>query len=207
MDSQFRCGKCCKPVSSKYNKCLSCGYLGPHTFGSETSAGPGATLPEYANGRSERYTRGEPAGHLPHSERHENLPATEPEAIAGERSRHEHIIEDDSRFPAGMRSRSPILDHIEEIDQYDKKPAKKHGSKYSDRDSSSEFEDAGQYGSYEESEEKPENENSNRMVTIIVSVTLILVLAIAAVYIINNFDELTKWLASPTISEFFKPSD
>ncbi len=34
--------------------------------------------------------------------------------------------DDDIRFPAGMRSRSPILDHIEDIgDDYDEKQSRK----------------------------------------------------------------------------------
>jgi hypothetical protein len=40
----------------------------------------------------------------------------------------------------------------------------------------------------------------------VISIILVIVLLIAAIYVINNFEEITTWLASPTVPEFFQPS-
>ena len=116
--------------------------------------------------------------------------------------------DDDIRFPAGMRSRSPILDHIEDMgDDYEEKKSRKHR----EQDSDSDYEDSSEetvddeYVDEEQDEEEPQKSGVGTT-AIVVSVILVLLLIAAAVYVINNFDALTIWLASPTVPEIFKPS-
>ena len=211
MDSQFRCGKCGKPISSKYAKCLDCGSLGPHTYsgsvGSAIDGGPPVAHPPKRRDTypAEQIDRQQPSVERPH-ERYE---AAEPMDIPAEapRSRPIHDFEDDSKFPIGMRPRSPILDYVEDMDESEDKEPKRHQKKEDDRDSEDESEDDDRYLSYDDSEHvKPAPEKPNNTMTIIVTIILVLLLIIAAIYVINNYDELSKWLASPTVPEVFKPS-
>ena len=212
MDSQFRCGKCGKPISSKYAKCLDCGSLGPHTFsvsvGSPVDGGPPvANTPRRRDTYpAEQIDRPQPAVAHPH-ERYE---AAEPMDSPDEppRSHPIHDSEDDSRFPVGMRPRSPILDYVEDMDASSDKEPKRHSKKEDDRDSEDESDDDDRYLSNDDDQrEKPAPEKPNNTLTIIISIILVLLLIIAAIYVINNYEELTKWLASPTVPEIFKPSE
>jgi len=110
--------------------------------------------------------------------------------------------DDDIRFPAGMRSRSPILDHIEDMgDDDDEKQSKKRREK--DEDSEDTVDD--EYVDEEEDEGEPKK-GGGGTTAIVVSVILVVLLIAAAVYVIFNFDTLSTWLASPTIPETLKPS-
>jgi hypothetical protein len=107
-----------------------------------------------------------------------------------------------------MRSHSPILDHIRDLDNV-QTPAKKRVEKERPHDYEERDEQKSSYSdsSDEDSEqERPGPAGNGGIVSIIVSVVLVLALVIAAIYVINNFDEISKWLASPTIPEVFKPS-
>ena len=205
MDSQLRCGKCRKPVSSKYDKCLECGFLGPHSFHAQEDSAVEGGIP-ISPARSRGHFPADRIEKPPPHTHGDSYTAPDPIDIPVEShpSHHTPDFEDNSRFPAGMRSRSPILDHIDVMDKSDdRQPRKRH-----DKDSGRDYmEDDDIYSSHDEDqEEKPLDSSPNNMVTIIVSVTLILLLIIAIIYIINNYEELTKWLASPTIPEIFKPS-
>lgn len=207
MENQFICGKCRKPIASKYDKCMACGYLGPHSFNTEADSPIEGGLPSHSSSGkahypAERIDRPSPSLHR------ESYPAAEPDDAPAEHFHQNHDIEDDSKFPAGMRRRSPILDDIVNRDASESQQFKKHHKEDEDWDSRDTSENHSHYASYDdESEEKPVKKSSSGMVTTIISITLILVLIVAAIYIINNYDELTKWLASPTIPEIFRPSE
>jgi hypothetical protein len=210
LDSQFRCGKCAKPVSSKYAKCLDCGSLGPHIFsgsgGSAIEGGPAVAGPHH---RRDSYPSDRIEHQQPPPPRQDRFSAPEAMETTPEPPRsHMHETEDDSRFPAGMRSRSPILDFVEDMDESREKEPRRHSEREADRDSMEQSETHNHHVSYEgdRDETAAPSESSSNTVTYIVSAILILVLIIAALYVYNNFDSLTTWLASPTIPEVFRPS-
>jgi hypothetical protein len=189
--------------------CPDCGSLGPHLFTGNTAAPvEPSDMPKTARHR-ESYTpefveRPQPA---PRPERYVSPP---PEDIPPE-PRHTSgrmHDDDDSRFPVGMRSHSPILDHIRDLDNV-QTTSKKRVEKDRPRDYGEREEERSNYsysGDEEKEKEQPEPASNGGIVSIIVSVVLVLALVIAAIYVINNYDEISKWLASPTIPEVFKPS-
>jgi len=209
LESQFKC-KCGNPMSSINQQCSECGSLGPHLFSGKTgdSAEPSHGNQFAARKDSypaERVERREPPA------RFEGLgggEAADIDSEASPRMRGSGGDDDDIRFPAGMRSRSPILDHIEDMgDDYDEKESRKRREK--DRDS--DYEDVSEetvddeYVDEEQDEGGPKKSGGGTT-AIIVSIILVLLLIAAAVYVIFNFDTLTTWLASPTVPETLKPS-
>ena len=212
MDSQFRCGKCARPVSSKFTKCLECGYLGPHTFNSSAEA-PIEGGPPVTKGPKRRDTYPASQVDMPAPQPHpSHLPERYEAGPVEEEMPHHRaapeVEEDDNKFPVGMRRRSPILDYVEDVDDSSQVEQRKRPEKDEDRDDA---EEEDRFSSYDEEEgerrEHPEPVKSNNTVTIIVTVILILLLAIAAIYVINNYDMLTKWLASPSGPAVLKPSE
>ena len=212
LDSQFRCGKCAKPVSSKYTKCLDCGFLGPHTFnasvGGVLEGGPPVARPPKRRDTypAELVDKPQP----PVSRPPERYQAAQPMEIAEDtpRPHASHEIDDDTRFPVGMRHRSPILDYVDNVDESEDNEPKRRSNREDDRDSEDEPDEDDRYISDDEDRrERPTPEKPDNTVTLIISIVLILLLAIAAIYVINNYDALTKWLASPTVPEIFKPSE
>jgi hypothetical protein len=213
LDSQFRCGKCAKPVSSKYTKCLDCGFLGPHTFnvsvGGALEGGPPVAHPPKRRDTypAELVDKPQPP---PVSRAPERFQPAEPVDVAEDmpRPHGSHEVDDDTRFPVGMRRRSPILDFVDNMDDSEDTEPKRRSKREDDRDSEDESDEDDRYISYDEDRrEKPAPEKPDNTVTLIISIVLILLLAIAAIYVINNYDALTKWLASPTVPEVFKPSE
>lgn len=218
MDSQFRCGKCSKPISSKYAKCPGCGSLGPHTFtGSPDSSVEGGLPAEHKPGRRDypaELVDRQPS-HAPHPP--EKFKAPEPVDISDDvpqpHAHPIHDVEDGSRFPAGMKTRSPILNYVEDMDESSEKP---EGKKRRRRDRDTEEDDEVRYKSRDEDEDEDEDENEqqekhaseepNDSLTWVIGIILVLILIIAAIYAINNYEELTKWLASPTVPDIFKQS-
>lgn len=221
MDSQFRCSKCSRPISSKYAKCLDCGSLGPHIFtGSPDAAIEAGPAVDRKPGRrdypAELVDRQPPhATHAP--ERYEGpAPLDTAEDVAHTHSRPVELDEE-SRFPAGMKSRSPILDYVEDIDEEDDDVIREKRRRR-DRDEEEDEEDRSESVEDEEEEEEEEDEDEDRRrkrtapeksntAAWIVGIVLVLALIIAAIYVINNYEELTRWLASPTIPNVFKPSE
>ena len=212
MDSQFRCGKCGKPISSKFTKCSDCGSLGPHTYNApadgptEISRGPQSpqrrdTTP------ADRGERQSPAARGERYSEPMDIPAAPPARSGG---RHDA---DDSRFPAGMRHRSPILDHIEDMDSGEQKEPKKRQRKEREQDEEYDIDEKPaakkHYKDFldedEDAEQQPSGVNTRSLVTTAVSIILIVSLIVGAFYIYNNFDDITRWLASPTIPEVFRP--
>jgi peroxiredoxin len=120
---------------------------------------------------------------------------------------------DDSRFPAGMRHRSPILDHIEDMDSGEQKEPNKRQRKEREQDEEDDFDEKPaakkHYKDFldedEVAEQQPSGVNTRSLVTTAVSIILIVSLIAGAFYIYNNFDDITRWLASPTIPEVFRP--
>ena len=140
MDSQFRCGKCGKPISSKFTKCIDCGSLGPHTYvtsaAGPTEIGRGPQSPQRRD--SSPAGRGERQSPATRGERYSepmDIPAEPPSRSAGQHDA------DDSRFPAGMRHRSPILDHIEDMDSGEQKEPKKRQRKEREQDEEYDFDE------------------------------------------------------------------
>jgi len=214
LDSQFRCGKCGKPISSKFTKCLDCGSLGPHTYNAPAD-GPAeiGRSPQSPQRREPSPSdRGERQGPAARPERY-----SEPMDISAEppsRSVGRHDA-DDSRFPAGMRHRSPILDHIEEMDSGEQKEPKKRQRKARERDEEYDFDEKPSSKKHykdfleedEDGEQHPSGVNTRSMVTTAVSIILIVLLIMGVFYVYNNFDDITRWLASPTVPEAVRPGD
>lgn len=215
MDSQFRCGKCDKPIPSKFTKCLDCGFLGPHNYSSATAGpadmgGRGASPPQRRDPGPE--DRGERPGPAARPERYSeplDIPAEPPSRPAG---RHDS---DDSRFPAGMRHRSPILDHIEEMDYGEQKEPKKRQKKEREQAEEYDFDEKPaakkHYRDFleeegETEERKPAGIDKRGLATAAVSMVLIVLLVMGAMYVYNNFDDITRWLATPTIPEAVRPT-
>jgi peroxiredoxin len=124
------------------------------------------------------------------------------------RGRHD---DDDSRFPVGMRSRSPILDHIDDMDRSDKKETKKRVKKEKEEERDFEERPAGkkpftEFVEDDEEPEKPKKSNTGGLVTTVIGIALVVLLIIGVNYIYNNFDDITRWLASPTVPEMIRPS-
>jgi peroxiredoxin len=122
---------------------------------------------------------------------------------------------DDSRFPAGMRHRSPILDHIEDMDSGEQKEPKKRQRKEREQDEEYDFDKKPaakkHYRDFleedENEEQQPAGVNTRSLVTTAISIILIVSLIIGFFYIYNNFDEMTRWLASPTVPEAVRPGE
>jgi hypothetical protein len=208
LESQFRCGKCGKPIASKFSKCPDCGSLGPHNFNSQETAPVEEGGSPRPPRRKDSYPAERFAPEQPLSSQREQHAAHGPVDLPSEPPPHAvRDADNDSRFPAGMRSRSPILRDIEDMDRYEEKQSRRQSGKNSDRDSNEASEERNDYGSYGDEEEQPAQKRSNNKVTMIVTITLVLILIIAAIYIVGNFDELTRWLASPTIPETVRPSN
>ncbi len=210
MDKEFRCGQCGKPISSKYTKCQDCGSLGPHTYDappggpSESSHAPQA--PSLRRGDSfpaEKVERQQPAGQLQRFSGPMDIQAESPSLSHG---RHD---DDDSHFPVGMRPRSPILDHIEDMDRGE---PKKRGKKEKEEERDFEEKPSGkkhftEFVEDDEEPEKPEKDNTGVLVTAIISIALLVLLIIGVNYVYNNFDDITRWLATPTVPEMVRPAE
>jgi hypothetical protein len=116
-------------------------------------------------------------------------------------------------FPAGMRHRSPILDHIEDMDSGEKKEPKKRQRKEREQAEEFDFDEKPaakkHYKDFleedEDAELQPAPVNTRSLVTTGISIILIVILILGAMYIYNNFDEITRWLASPTVPEAIRP--
>lgn len=211
LDSQFRCGKCGKPISSKFTKCLDCGSLGPHTYNTP-AAGPteiGHSPQRRDSSPADRGERQAPAARTERYSEPVDIPAEPPARSAG---RHDA---DDSRFPAGMRRRSPILDHIEDMDSGETKEPKKRQRKERNQDEDYDFDEKPaakkHYKDFleedEDGKQQPSGVDTRRLVTTAISIILIVLLIMGSFYVYNNFDEITKWLASPTVPEIFRPGE
>jgi hypothetical protein len=207
LESQFRCGKCGKPLASKYSKCLECGYLGPHNFNSLDAPPIEEASSSRAPRRKDTYPAERLAPEQPFTPPHERFETSGAVDLPPEPPVHSaHDEGEDSRFPAGMRSRSPILRDIEDIDRYEEKETK-NSSRNMEPDSKESSEDTSDYGTYGSEQEGPSRKRPNNRVTMIVSITLVLILIVAAIYILGNFDDVTRWLASPTIPNVVRPSN
>jgi len=212
LDSQFRCGKCGKPISSKFTKCVDCGSLGPHTYSTPaaepTEIGHGPQSPQRRD--SSPADRGDRQAPAARSERYSEPIDMPAEPSARSAGRHDA---DDSRFPAGMRHRSPILDHIDDMDSGEKKEPKKRQKKEREQDEEYDLNEKPASNKHykdfleedEDGEQQPAGVDTRSLVTTSVSVILIVCLILGAFYVYNNFDEITKWLASPTIPEVIRP--
>jgi hypothetical protein len=145
----------------------------------------------------------------PHSTRQ---PERYDEGPAGEQIPQRHAVheieEDDNKFPVGMRRRSPILDYVEDVDSSSQVEQRRRPEKDDDREDAEEEDRVSSYDEEEgERREQPAPAKPSNTLTIIITVILILLLAIAAIYVINNYDMLTKWLASPSGPAVLKPSE
>jgi peroxiredoxin len=124
--------------------------------------------------------------------------------------------DDDSRFPVGISRRAEILNHIEEMDREGGKEPAKRQKKAREREAD-EVWDRGERPAGErdfesfldegEEEEKPRKSKAGGIAATVISIVLIIVLVFGALYIYNNFDDVTKWLAAPTVPETIKPSE
>lgn len=185
-------------MSSAHQQCTHCGSLGPHSF-LEKGATPVEPAEEH---RTSRHKESYIPEYVESPEKQASSPVDDAPAIHRHNSGRIHV-EDDSSFPAGMRSHSPILDHIRRLDGEEQEEAEKPRSY---RERTDYFSDSRVNDEDESQPEEPQASESNNMVAIIVGVVLVLALLITAVYVINNFEEITTWLASPTVPEFYKPS-
>ena len=214
MDSQYRC-KCGKPLTLPNEKCPDCGSLGPHNFmGRSAPIAESTDIPRPSRHRESYTPEYEERPQPPARQERYSAPPVDDIPAEARHSGGRAFEEDDSRFPAGMRSHSPILDHIRNLDgeqkETKKKAAKEKPREYEDRyEEPEERRPAYSYDGDEETEkakEQPKPSGNGGLVSTIISIILVLALVIAAIYVINNYDEITKWLASPTVPEVFRPS-
>jgi len=217
LDSQFRC-KCGKPMAYSNEPCKDCGSLGPHSYAGK--AGPPAIT-----------TQGPPQQRRP-----DNIPVDrgerQPPAAAGRESPagfepvdmadveprrgRGHRGDDDARFPVGISRRAEILDHIDDMDRADRKEPAKRQKKAREGASDGDW-DTGERSARErhfesfldegEKEEKPRKGKAGGIATTIISIILIVALVLGALYVYNNFDDLTKWLMIPTTPETVTPTE
>ena len=210
MDSQFRC-QCGKPMAYGHEPCKDCGSLGPHQFVGKPGGGngPGGQSPaskkpgprQIETPSSDRLEGRQPPA--PRAERFvESEPAAPVESSHMPRSRKEEL-----EFPVSNQPRSPILDEIDNLNKAERKTTRKQYAKEKDRDYGDKSEDKHEYEYSEDEEEKPKKGGTGKIVTTVLSAILIIAFIIGTIYVINNFDTVTKWLAKPTIPEFFKPSE
>jgi len=217
LDSQFRC-KCGKPMAYSNEPCKDCGSLGPHSYAGK--AGPPAIT-----------TQGPPQQRRP-----DNIPVDrgerQPPAAAGRESPagfepvdmadveprrgRGHRGDDDTRFPVGISRRAEILDHIDGMDREDRKEPAKRQKKARERESDGDW-DTGERPARErhfesfldegEEEKKPRKGKAGGIATTIISIILIVALVLGALYVYNNFDDLTRWLMIPTTPETITPTE
>lgn len=209
MEAQYRC-KCGKAIYYPNEKCPDCGSLGPHNFtGRSVAAVESADVPKPLRHREayipELIDRPPAARPEKYSAPPEDNTPVEPRHSGGRA-----FEEDDSRFPAGMRSHSPILDHIRHLEGESKESKKKapreKSREYEEQDEERPVYLSDRFEDEEKEKEQPRPSGNGGIASTIISIVLVLALVIAALYVINNFEEITRWLASPTVPEFLKPS-
>ena len=213
MDSQFRC-KCGKQMAYSNEPCKDCGSLGPHSYAGQpgppavTTQGP----PQQGHPGNIPVDRGERQS--PASAGREGPANFEPVADVSPRRGGSRRGEDDSRFPVGISRRAEILDHIEDMDREDGKEPAKQKKKAKEREDDGDW-DSGERPDRErpfesfldggEEDEKPLKRKSGGTAATVISIILVIALIVGAIYIYNNFDDLTLWLAAPTIPETIRP--
>ena len=215
MDSQFRC-KCGKQMAYSNEPCKDCGSLGPHNYAGQ--AGPPAVTtqgpPQHGRSGNIPADRGE---RQPSAPAGRESPANfEPVAGVSARSGGGQRGEDGSRFPVGINRRAEILDHIEDMDREDGKGPAKRQKKAKEREDDGDW-DTGERPPRErhfesflddgEEEEKPRKSRSGGIAATVISILLVIALILGAIYVYNNFDDLTLWLAGPTIPETLRPAE
>ena len=203
MEVQYRC-KCGKVMLNANERCSDCGSLGPHSFIGKNVPVAGSTdISETIRRRGNQdaeYTDRREVAESPG----ESLAATEDHVPAkpsypGSRA----FEENDSNFPVGMHSHSPMLDHIRSLEG-EQRETKEHPEK-----SGQHIEAGDRYPSYPydtdgervREKERLQPPSKSSIVSTIITVVLVVALLIAVIYVINNFEEITQWLASPTVPE------
>jgi peroxiredoxin len=215
--NDYKCGKCGQPVSSKVTRCIYCGSLGPHLFAGQPAPPPPS---------GHRPTTGRPASYPssgaeppPVTQRREPfIPPAESSEAPEERPAHvSHQGNQSTDIPVSLNRRSPILDDIERLDE--KRPPRNRGfslwpsRKKRDEDEWDYAEDRQEPvrrafdEEEDEEEERPVKPRPNTAFTVALSLALIIVLGLGVLYVYYNFDDITKWLASPTVPEVFRPWD
>jgi peroxiredoxin len=215
LDSQFRC-KCGKQMAYSNEACKDCGSLGPHSYAGQ--AGPPAVT-----------TQGPPqqgrSGNIPVDRGERQPPAMagregpvnfEPVDDGSPRRGRGHHGDDDSRFPVGINRRAEILDHIEDMDREDTKGPAKRQKKAKERDDDGDWdrgERQGRERHFEsflddgEGEEKPPKRRSGGIAATAISIILVIALILGAVYVYNNFDEVSGWLMTPAGPQTVRPAE
>lgn len=187
--------------------CKDCGSLGPHIFVGNTNTGNGAA--EQAPPGPKQVAR---PRDIPPPESHQGVqtpaPAPErsisPEPVSqGETFRSPRLKKGEGEFPASIRRSNEVLDYALRGEQEEKEGAKRRRPKEADRDERRITRP--KYEDLEDEEEKPKKPSPKPLVPTVVSVVLVVLLIIGAIYVANNFDNLTKWLAKPTIPQFLTP--
>jgi len=215
LDSQFKC-KCGKPMAYSNEPCKDCGSLGPHSYAGQ--AGPPAVTthvpPQQRRPENIPVDRG---GRQPPAAAGRESPANfEPADDIAPRRGQGHRGDDDSRFPVGIGRRSEILDHIEEMDREEGKEPSKRQKKAKEREADGDW-DAGERPDRErqfesfldegEEEKKPRKSRPGGIAGTVISIILIMVLVFGALYVYNNFDDISGWLMTPAGPETIRPSE
>jgi len=213
LDSQFRC-KCGKQMAYSNEACKDCGSLGPHSYAGQ--AGPPAIT-----------TQGPPqqgrSGNIPVDMGERQSPAMagregpvnfEPVDDGSSRRSRGHRGDDDTKFAVGINRRAEILDHIEDMDREDTNGPAKRQKKAKERDDDGDW-DRGERPSRErhfesflddgEEEEKPPKRRSGGIASTVISIILVIALILGAVYVYNNFDDVSGWLMTPAGPQTVRP--
>ena len=213
MDSQFKCN-CGKPMAYSNEPCKDCGSLGPHSYAGK--AGPPAPTRQVPpqQGRPDNIPVDRGERQSPASSGCEGPANFEPVDDVSPRRGGGQRGEDDSRFPVGISRRAEILDHIEDMDREDGKGPAKQKKKSREREDSGDW-DTGEKPARErhfesfldegEEEEKPRKSRSSGIAATVISIILVIALISGALYVYNNFDEVSGWLMTPAGPETVRP--
>ena len=209
MEAQYQC-KCGKAMMSANEQCPDCGSLGPHLFmGKNAPVIESADIPGTVR-HKESFASG--YADIRESVVSPDRPPASAEEHTPAKSSHSGgrvFEEDDSSFPAGMRPHSPMLDHIRRLDE-EETEIKKYPEKSRQHRDTEQEEQQPLYPRDSDAEtageqEQPQPSENSSIVPTIISIVLVIILLITTLYVINNFEEITQWLSSPTVPESIQP--
>ncbi|MDD5493774.1 MAG: redoxin domain-containing protein [Dehalococcoidia bacterium] len=195
-------------MASQVSRCPDCGYLGPHQFvgkpeSADDSSSETPQVKRPVRGRGKEFNP-EAFGKEPPARMADRFIDSGPDAPV-EFADAEPGNQGRPKVPFNIRKSNEALDAALGIDKTGKKRPRKDRYKAGEFDYIDKSDD--EYTSeYDEAEDEKEGKGKGRGSTAIISIVLVIILVIGAVYVINNFEEVNKWLMNPTIPEFFQPS-
>jgi len=195
-------------MASQVSRCPDCGYLGPHQFvgkpeGVDDSSAETPQVKRPGRGRGNEFNPGA-SGKEPPARVADRFIDSGPDTPV-EFTESEPGNKDRQKAPFNIRKSNEALDTALGIDRTGKKRSRKDRYKEAEFDYLDKSDDTYE-SEYDEAEDEKEGKGKGRGSSAIISIVLVIILVIGAIYVINNFEEVNKWLMNPTIPEFFQPS-